>query len=51
MYKCKVCGYLYNPENGDPSHGIDENTPFEEVPDSWVCPVCGVSKEYFESEK
>lgn len=48
MYKCKICGYLYDPEKGDPEHGIDPGTPFEQVPDSWVCPVCCVTKEYFD---
>jgi rubredoxin len=48
MYKCLICGYLYNPEEGDPLHGIEPNTNFEDIPDFWVCPVCGVSKEHFE---
>jgi len=48
MYKCSICGYLYNPEDGDPAHGIDPNTHFEEIPDTWVCPICGVTKEHFE---
>ena len=51
MFKCLICGYLYNSEDGDPLHGIEPNTNFEDIPDSWVCPVCGVSKEHFEKIK
>ena len=47
-YKCSVCGYVYDPEFGDPDGGIKPGTPFEEIPDDWVCPVCGASKEQFE---
>lgn len=47
-YKCTVCGYIYDPEKGDPDSGIAPGTSFEEIPDDWVCPVCGVSKEKFE---
>lgn len=43
-YQCKVCGYVYDPVEGDPDGGIAPGTPFNEIPDSWVCPVCGVSK-------
>ena len=50
-YVCKVCGYVYDPEKGDPDNGIDPGTKFEDVPDDWVCPVCGVGKEDFEKEK
>ena len=49
MYKCLICGYLYNPEEGDPMHGIEPGTPFDVIPETWVCPVCGVTKEHFES--
>ncbi len=49
-YKCTVCGYIYDPENGDPDSGIKPGTPFEELPDDWVCPVCGVGKDQFEKE-
>lgn len=48
MHRCQVCGYEYNQEEGDPQQGIDPNTPFEDIPDTWVCPVCGVSKDNFE---
>jgi len=47
-YKCTVCGYVYDPQNGDPDHGIKPGTPFEQLPDGWVCPVCGVGKDVFE---
>jgi len=47
-YKCTVCGYIYDPELGDPDGGIKPGTPFEKIPDDWVCPVCGASKDQFE---
>ena len=47
-YKCTVCGYIYDPESGDPDGGIKPGTPFEKLPDDWVCPVCGASKDQFE---
>jgi len=47
-YKCTVCGYIYDPEAGDPDGGIKPGTPFEKLPDDWVCPVCGASKDQFE---
>lgn len=47
-YKCTVCGYIYDPKEGDPDNGIEPGTPFEELPDDWVCPVCGAGKEDFE---
>ena len=47
-YECTVCGYIYDPELGDPDNGIKPGTPFEELPDDWVCPVCGASKDQFE---
>lgn len=43
-YQCKVCGYVYDPEEGDPDGGIAPGTAFEDIPDDWQCPVCGVSK-------
>ncbi len=45
---CTVCGYIYDPAVGDPDGGIGSNTPFEDLPDDWTCPVCGASKEDFE---
>jgi flavin reductase (DIM6/NTAB) family NADH-FMN oxidoreductase RutF/rubredoxin len=47
-YKCTVCGYTYNPKKGDPDGGISPGTAFEDLPDDWVCPVCGVGKDQFE---
>jgi len=47
-YQCSVCGYIYDPEEGDPDGGIKPGMPFEEIPDDWVCPVCGASKDQFE---
>jgi rubredoxin len=47
-WRCIVCGYIYNPKEGDPQAGIKPETPFEELPDDWVCPVCGASKDQFE---
>ncbi len=50
-YRCTVCGYIYDPEKGDPDSGIPAGTPFEKLPDSWVCPLCGATKEQFEKEE
>lgn len=47
-YQCIVCGYVYDPEEGDPDSGIEPGTAFEDIPDDWICPVCGVTKEDFE---
>lgn len=46
-YICDVCGYIYDPEVGDPDGGIAPGTAFEDIPDDWVCPVCGVGKDDF----
>jgi flavin reductase (DIM6/NTAB) family NADH-FMN oxidoreductase RutF/rubredoxin len=47
-YKCSVCGYIYDPEKGDPESGVNPSTPFENLPDDWVCPICGAGKDEFE---
>ena len=47
-YRCVVCGWIYDPEIGDPDSGIAPGTPFEQIPDDWTCPVCGVTKADFE---
>ena len=47
---CTVCGYVYDPAIGDPDNEIAPGTAFEDLPDSWVCPECGVGKELFEKE-
>lgn len=46
-YICNVCGYIYDPESGDPDSGAAPGTSFESLPADWVCPVCGVGKEDF----
>jgi len=46
-YECNACGYVYGPEKGDPENGIPAGTAFEDIPDSWSCPDCGVSKDQF----
>jgi rubredoxin len=46
-YECKACGYIYNPDEGDPFSGIEPCTRFEDLPDDWVCPDCGLSKDDF----
>jgi len=47
-YKCLVCGYIYDPSSGDPDNGIAPGTSFEDLPEGWVCPECGVGKDQFE---
>jgi rubredoxin len=47
-YECTVCGYVYDEELGDPDNGVAPGTKWEDVPDSWVCPLCGVGKDMFE---
>jgi rubredoxin len=46
-YECEICGYIYDPVAGDPDQGIAPVTLFEDIPDDWVCPLCGVGKESF----
>jgi rubredoxin len=46
-YVCDVCGYVYDPAAGDPDSGIKPGTAFEDIPDDWVCPMCGVGKDSF----
>lgn len=47
-YECTVCGYIYDPELGDPDGDIEPGTPFEDLPDDWVCPQCGAPKSDFQ---
>lgn len=47
-YKCQVCGYIYDPEEGDRNSGVTPGTPFEELPEGWTCPVCGAGKDFFQ---
>jgi flavin reductase (DIM6/NTAB) family NADH-FMN oxidoreductase RutF/rubredoxin len=49
-YKCIICGWVYDPAVGDPDGGIAPGTPFEKIPDGWVCPMCGAGKSDFEKE-
>ncbi len=46
-YICDVCGYIYDPAAGDPGSGIEPGTAFEDIPEDWVCPICGVGKDDF----
>mgnify|MGYP000102451539 CR=1 FL=1 len=46
-YECEVCGYVYNPEEGDPSSEIEPGVSFQDLPDDWVCPICGAEKDAF----
>ena len=47
-YECTVCGYIYDPEKGDPDNDVAPGTAFDDVPDDWVCPECGADKDMFE---
>ncbi len=47
-YRCLVCGWDYDPAVGDTNSGIEPGTAFEDLPDDWVCPICGVGKDQFE---
>lgn len=49
-YVCDVCGYVYDPVQGDPEHGVVAGTAFEDLPDDWVCPVCGAGKDQFSAK-
>jgi rubredoxin len=46
-YVCDLCGYIYDPAEGDPENGIEAGTLFESIPDNWLCPLCGASKNEF----
>ncbi len=46
-YKCSVCGWIYDPQQGDDANDIAAGTRFEDLPDGWTCPICGASKEQF----
>ena len=46
-YQCSVCGYIYDPDLGDPESNIPPGTPWEKLPDDWVCPICGATKAEF----
>lgn len=46
-YECDLCGYVYDPAEGDPDNGVAPGTAFEDIPEDWVCPLCGAGKEIF----
>jgi rubredoxin len=50
-WRCTVCGYIYDPDEGDPESGINPGTSFEELPDDWVCPICGALRDQFEKKE
>lgn len=50
-YRCTACDYIYDPVKGDPENGIPAGTPFEELPEDWACPICGLGKDVFEIEE
>lgn len=47
-WECTVCGYVYDPAVGDPDNGVAPGTAFEDIPEDWVCPECGVGKDMFQ---
>ncbi|WP_290919931.1 rubredoxin [Halodesulfovibrio sp.] len=47
-YVCVICGYEYDPAEGDPANGVEPGTKFEDIPEDWLCPVCGAPKSEFE---
>ncbi len=47
-YICNVCGYVYDPEVGDVDNGVAAGTAFDDLPEDWVCPLCGVDVSHFE---
>jgi len=49
-YVCKLCAYVYDPRDGDPDTRIAPGTHFSELPDEWVCPMCGADKSHFEKQ-
>ncbi len=46
-WECDVCGYIYDEEKGDPQNGVEPGTKFSDLPDDWICPVCGAEQEQF----
>jgi len=46
-YQCEICGYIYDPEKGDPDNRVSPGTAFEKLPPDWVCPICGASQDQF----
>ncbi len=50
-YRCTICGYIYDPADGDSTQGVAPGTAFEALPDTWLCPVCGAPKSDFVKEQ
>ena len=50
-FQCSICNYIYDPDKGDSDNGIAPGTPFEQLPDSWLCPECGAPKSEFKEVK
>ncbi|EGC82889.1 rubredoxin [Anaerococcus prevotii] len=50
-YVCTACGYIYDPKEGDVDNGIEAGTEFDQLPEDWVCPVCGAGKDMFEPQE
>lgn len=48
-YRCIVCDYVYDPQKGDPNSGINPETTFEDLPEAWICPLCGVGTNQFQA--
>ncbi|OGF27978.1 rubredoxin [Candidatus Falkowbacteria bacterium RIFOXYB2_FULL_47_14] len=46
-YKCTICDYIYDEAIGDPERGVKPGTKFDDIPDSWTCPLCGAGKDKF----
>ena len=51
MMTCTICGYTYDPAIGDAAHGVEAGTAFADLAEDWVCPVCSVPKDKFESKE
>lgn len=49
-YICDLCGYVYDPEEGDPDNGVKAGTPFDKLPEDWVCPLCGAATSEFSKQ-
>lgn len=50
-YVCAICGYVYDPAEGDPDNDVNPGTAWDDVPEDWVCPICGAGKDDFEKEE
>jgi rubredoxin len=48
LFKCTICGYVYDPVQGDYAEGIEPGTSFKDIPENWICPICGAGKSEFE---